>query len=387
MPTPGPVPREALEYFRAKGFKPSFDYRDVWQKEHATAFTVAKAMQLDVLSAIRDAVDQSMAKGETFRQFQKDLQPTLEKKGWWGRKDVVDPKTGEKVSAQLGSPRRLKVIHRANIRSNRAAGQHERAQRTKRALPYFIYLLGPSEVHREHHVAIAGTILPVDDPFWDVHYPPNGWGCKCHLRQITRKEADRRGGVSDPPEVEMVEWLNKRTGQVELIPEGVDPAWATNPGKARQESALKTLGQKAISAKSDLASGVIRSHLNDAAFEAWIKAPKGNYPVAAMSDASMTAIKAKQRVVWLSKDTVTKQKRNHPELTAADYRLLPDLVDQGTIIQDGQRTLVFFMASGQLYKSVIKTTDTGGGNFLTSLIRTNQSELKRIQKKGRVLRP
>lgn len=387
MPDAGPVPREALEFFRAKGFSPAFDYRDVWQDEHAIAFTVAKAMQMDVLVSIRDAVDDALANGKTFEQFKKDLTPELQRRGWWGVKNMVDPKTGEKLPAKLGSPRRLKTIYRANMRSARAAGQYERAQRTKRALPYFLYQLGPSEVHREEHSKLEGTILPVDDPFWDVYYPPNGWGCKCHLRQITKREADRRGGVSETPEVEMVEWVNKRTGKTERIPEGVDPAWATNPGKARQETALKTLGQKAITAKQELSGGIIRTHLNDNGFESWLNKPKGNYPVAAMSDSSMAAIKANQRVVWLSSETVKKQLRNHPELTVDDYRIMPDLIDQGTIIRDRNRFFVFFTVQDRLYKSAIKTTETGDGNFLESLIRTSEEELNRLKNKGRILRP
>jgi hypothetical protein len=381
------VPREALEYFRLKGLKPGFDYRDVWQKEHAASFTVAKAMKLDVLTAIRDAVDDSLANGKTFTQFQKDLQPELEKKGWWGKKDVVDPKTGAKVNAQLGSPRRLKVIYRANGRSNRAAGQFERAQRTKRALPFFIYLLGPSEVHRKHHVEIAGTILPVDHPFWDTHFPPNGWGCKCHIRQITKREAEKRGGQSPDPEIEMEEFVNTRTGEVTLSPTGISPAWATNPGKARMEIALKSLGEKAISAPEQLAGEVIKEHMNGDSFPLWLKTPEGNYPVAAMSNASMNAIQAKQRVVWLSKESFEKQQRRHPELTADDYRVIPRLIDQGTIIQDGERTLVFFESGDVWYKAAVKTTGDGGGNFLTSFIRTGPKELARIQKKGRVVRP
>lgn len=387
MPNAGPVPREALEFFRAKGFRPAFDYRDVWQDEHAIAFTVAKAMQMDVLVSIRDAVDGAIVNGKTFEQFKKDLTPELQKRGWWGVKNMIDPKTGEKLPAKLGSPRRLKTIYRANMRSARAAGQYERAQRTKRALPYFLYQLGPSEVHREEHAKLEGIILSVDDPFWDVHYPPNGWGCKCHLRQITRREADRRGGVSPTPQVDRVEWINKRTGKVETIPDGVDPAWATNPGKARQDSALKTLGQKAITTKQELSSGVIRSHLKDSVFSDWLKKAKGSYPVAVLSDDSMAAIKANQRIVWLSAETVNKQLRNHPELNVDDYRVIPDLIDQGTIIKGRDRTLVFFGFKDRLYKSVIKTTQTGDGSFLTSLIRTSEKELNRLKKKGRILRP
>ena len=173
---PGPPPKEALEFFRAKGWKLGFDYRDVWLREHAAAFTVAKVMSMDILGDIRGAVDDALAEGKTFRQFQKELTPVLQKKGWWGRKEVVDPQTGKRRLAQLGSPRRLRVIYNANLRAARAAGQWERAQRRKRAMPFLLYRLGPSEKHRPEHVAWAGTLLPVDDPWWDAHYPPNGWG-------------------------------------------------------------------------------------------------------------------------------------------------------------------------------------------------------------------
>lgn len=242
-PQAGPPPQEALDYFRSKGLAVGFDYRDVWRQEHAVAFTVAKAMTYDVLTAIRGEVDRALAEGRTYREFEKDMIPRLQQLGWWGKQNMIDPKTGLPVKAQLGSPRRLKTIYRANLRTARAAGQWERAQRTKEALPYFEYLLGPSERHRDEHAAIAGTILPVDDPFWDSHYPPNGWGCKCHLRQITRQEATRKGGESHRPNVPEREWLNKRTGEVERLPQGIDPGWDTSPGKARAEQANRKLDQ------------------------------------------------------------------------------------------------------------------------------------------------
>ena len=173
--TPTP-PKEALEFFRNKGFKIGFDFRDVWREEHATAFTVAKAMSIDVLESIRGELDKALAEGRTFRRFQQDLTPTLQKLGWWGTKPLTDPKTGKTVPARLGSPRRLRTIYRTNLRTARAAGQWERAQRTKQTHPFLIYLLGPSEVHRVLHVQWHGTVLPIDDPWWKTHLPPNGWG-------------------------------------------------------------------------------------------------------------------------------------------------------------------------------------------------------------------
>ena len=152
----GPPPKEALRFFRAKKLKPGFDYRDVWREEHATAFTVAKAMEADVLTDIRQGLDQALAGGKTFRQFQAELTPRLQEAGWWGRKEVVDPVTGKRVSAQLGSPRRLRTIYRANMRTARGAGQWERARRTVKARPYAVYRLGPSREHRPEHVAWEG---------------------------------------------------------------------------------------------------------------------------------------------------------------------------------------------------------------------------------------
>ncbi|MGQ1889142.1 phage head morphogenesis protein [Thermophagus sp. OGC60D27] len=43
---------------------------------------------------------------------------------------------------------------------------------------------------RNSHAALNGTIRPIDDPFWDSHYPPNGWGCRCDVVQ-TDKPANK----------------------------------------------------------------------------------------------------------------------------------------------------------------------------------------------------
>ncbi|MBK1868264.1 phage minor head protein [Aestuariivirga sp. YIM B02566] len=224
---------EVMRFFEEKSLRPSFNWRDVWGEEHAHAFTVAKSAGFDILTDVRGAVADALREGKTFETFQAELEPILRGKGWWGKKKLIDPKTGELVDAQLGSARRLRVIYEANVRSARAAGQWERAQRTKAALPYFEYRLGPSERHRPHHVEKAGIILPIDDPFWDEWFPPNGWGCKCWLRQISRSAASAAGGVSARPIVPRRRYENTRRGIVEELPVGIDPGWQTSPGKGR----------------------------------------------------------------------------------------------------------------------------------------------------------
>ncbi|MGH8530638.1 MAG: phage minor head protein, partial [Nevskiales bacterium] len=102
-------PAEAIAFFRAKGYKIGFDWRDVYQAEHQNSFTVAKAMQIELLQDIRGELQKSLADGTTFEQFQTALKPKLVARGWWGRAQMTDPKTGETKEVQLGSTRRLKT--------------------------------------------------------------------------------------------------------------------------------------------------------------------------------------------------------------------------------------------------------------------------------------
>jgi SPP1 gp7 family putative phage head morphogenesis protein len=253
------IPKEALAYLKNKSLKPAFSYKDVWHEEHAAAFTVAKAMQLDVLSDLHTAVVDAMEKGQSFESFKKNIKPLLQQKGWWGKKEMTGPLTGKTVNAQLGSDRRLKTIYRVNMRSAYQKGQYERTMASG-LHPYLMYRIGPSARHRKEHESWDGLILPKDDPWWDSHFPPNGWGCKCYTRAVTeaRKKQyegegiptaprlDGTGGGNAPaktkaPPVKYKTYFNERKGTVEQVPEGVDPAFNWNQGKAGNNIALQKL--------------------------------------------------------------------------------------------------------------------------------------------------
>lgn len=237
-------PKEAVSFFRQKGYKVGFDYRDVWQEEHQGAFTVAKAMQIDLLRDIRAHVDEALDSGVPFDKFRKELQPRLMERGWWGRAPMQDPNTGEVKEVQLGSPRRLKVIYDTNLRTSHAEGQWQRIQETKADFPYLIYDANNSESPRLEHASWDGLVLPVDDPFWRAHTPIKAWGCKCRVRQMTQRMVDRRGlAVGESPKVPTYEYVNKRTGEQQMVPKGVDPEFNYAHGGRRQNLA-KMFGGK-----------------------------------------------------------------------------------------------------------------------------------------------
>lgn len=222
----GPPPEEALEFFKAKELRPAFSYRDVWRQEHDTAFTVAKVLERDLLADIQKSLADALANGTTFEAWAQGIRGTFEQSGW------------ADYGTEAQTPRRLKTIFDTNMRMARAVGQEERIQRTKRALPYLAYELGPSRVHRDEHVGWEGTVLPVDDPWWQTHSPPLGYGCRCWRRQLTRSQAEELG-ISEPPEEQLVDWTDPRTGETEQVPAGVDPSFAYPRTQAAREQALE----------------------------------------------------------------------------------------------------------------------------------------------------
>lgn len=73
------------------------------------------------------------------------------------------------------------------------------------------------------------------------------------MRQISRREATRRGGESRRPPLRRRTWVNRRTGEEERVPAGIDPGWDTNPGaEARKAGAQKALREKRAAANAAL---------------------------------------------------------------------------------------------------------------------------------------
>lgn len=274
------IPKQALDYIKNKKLHPAFSYKDVWNEEHAAAFTVAKAMQIDVLSDIKTAVEKAIENGTTFEQFKKELKPTLMQKGWWGKKEMTDPLTGRPVNAQLGSDRRLKTIYSTNLRSAYQKGQYDRTMESD-LHPYLMYRIGASVHHREQHLRWNNLILPKDDPLWNSIFPPNGYGCKCYTVAVTqaRKEKYEHDGVpaynpdtqktvrvpvqTTAPKPNYKNYFNERKGTLERIPQGITPGFNWNQGQAgRVIPVLQECLKKAQNEMPEAVDAVIKTLQN-----------------------------------------------------------------------------------------------------------------------------
>jgi SPP1 gp7 family putative phage head morphogenesis protein len=245
------APKAALKFFRGKGLKTSFSWQDVWKEEHDAAFTVAKMADVDLLSDVRNAVDAAIANGETLQEFSKKLKPTLVERGWWGQAMMVDPLTQEEKEVQLGSARRLDTIFRTNMQTAYAAADLDRYDETKDDAPYLMYDAVDDKRTRPLHHAWDSTVLRGDDPWWQSHRPPNGFNCRCSTVQLSDADLRAMGKSVDtaPPVVER-QYVNKRTGEIEKIPVGIDPGFNYNPGASRSSMLKQRLDDKVAAFKA-----------------------------------------------------------------------------------------------------------------------------------------
>lgn len=232
-------PKNAFEAFSERGLlKPTFNWWDVWQQEHSNGFMVAGVAEQDVLKLIRDNVESALRNGTSFNDFEKALKPALQAKGWWGDVVITDPNTGEQRITRFDE-NRLRLILDTNLRQSNAAGRWQAAQRSKARRPYLMYRTMRDERVRISHQAWDGVVLPVDHPWWDTHFPPNGWRCRCRAISLSERDLERyrRDGfkiITEPPQGGTVRYLDKRTGLEAEVPAGIDPGFAYNAGKARQ---------------------------------------------------------------------------------------------------------------------------------------------------------
>lgn len=376
-------PADVLDYFRAKKLSPAFSWLDVFGQEHAHAFTVAKAVDADVLAAFRGTIDDAIARGLGYDEWAQELEPKLRSLGWWGRRTVEDDVTGARKPVDFSSPRRLQNIFWSNMRAARAAGQWDRAQATKDVLPFFLYVETTADDPREEHLDWVGTVLPIDHPFWDTHFPPNGWGCQCAVRQIGRVEAKRLGGVSPDPVVETRTFENHRTGERIQVPRGIDAGWHTNPGRSRGIGLARVLAAKLSRIEDPLLRALaVEAIVLSAQFVRLIAgklAKRQALPVAAL-DRPPTG--AASSVALLSSETAIKQLAKHPEVIGRHYEQLPGFLRTAERVEAGRVTHFIGTLDDRPWHLVIKRTGAGDALYVTTFHRIKAEDLARIRRQA-----
>lgn len=241
---------EAVTYLQdRRRLTPTYSWQDLWHEEHGEQFTVSRLTRLDLLQAVQDGITKSVHGDLQRRDWMRDTKSLLKEAGWWGDVGVTDPATGDALTTRFDNLR-LKLIFDVNTRMAYNGGYWERTWRNRATHPYVEYLTMGDDKVRPEHRRWNKLVLPVDHPFWATHWPPNGFRCRCRVRSMTAAEFERRMKAGDitgiAPEDVTIEWVNKRTGEVSQIPEGIQPGFDYNPGlkKTIRDGLLKVGLQK-----------------------------------------------------------------------------------------------------------------------------------------------
>lgn len=384
------TPPEITRYFEQKSLRPAFSWQDVWGQEHAYAFTVAKAVDLELLMLFKTSIQRAIDKGEGFESWREKLVPELQRLGWYGKRKVDDP-TGawDSKIVDFSKPRRLETIFWSNVRAARAAGQWQRIQRTKAGLPYLLYVRTTSAEPRQEHLAWVGIILPVDDPFWSTHFPPNGWHCKCSVRQITRFEydklKDKDGYSTDAPAIEERVFTNDRTGEITRVPVGVDPGWHTNPGLARVKTLVDNVAGRLESAGEEAARARVAEIVNSPAPKLLLglSGPRFDMPVA-VSGALRESWKASSSIIAVSNEVMRRKIDKHAPVDVDSFARVQQIVDEGEEIDEGRgqsRRSVVARIDGAWWKLALAKTQRGYMRIATFL-RVRSHEVERLKRRA-----
>ncbi len=239
---------DAIAFFRQKVQLPTRKWDDLWQGMHSRAFVVAGATKAELLSDLHGAVDRAISKGTTLAGFRRDFDGIVQKHGW---------------NYKGGRGWRSAIIYDTNLSVAYAAGHH-RAMTDPAVLaarPYWRYLPSSAANPRMAHRKWYNLVLRYDDPFWQTHRPPNGWGCHCGLTTATAREIEQlsreeAGGPypiqTEAQPLETYDHVNKKTGEISRVPVGIDPGWDYNPGEAAWGRRLsKKVGDEYAAMKND----------------------------------------------------------------------------------------------------------------------------------------
>lgn len=193
-------PEKAIDYFNKKvalGPRKHWDWTDTMIHAHDRVFVVAKATSIDIVKDIQSELSKSLQEGIPYQDFANNIIPKLKERGWWGSIDAENKDRGIVKPIRVDH-RRLRNIYNTNVKTAYAAGRYERMKEEADIAPYWRYVAVPkgagNKNPRVEHAALHNLVFRHDDPFWQTHYAPNGWGCHCTVVNMTKRALEKKFG-------------------------------------------------------------------------------------------------------------------------------------------------------------------------------------------------
>ncbi len=174
---------EAAEHFGKKAALTSEAFDRLTDEAKAHAFKVAGMHKARLIQRARDVVHKAIRDGTPFREVRLKLLALFDTDG-------VPPPALSRL--------RLAFTQNGQQAYNDARREALDDPEIAAAFPFRMYLtVGNGRPGfrgvRPEHAALHGLVFTWDDPFWDAHTPPWGFGCRCFFRPLTRGQVKRMG--------------------------------------------------------------------------------------------------------------------------------------------------------------------------------------------------
>jgi hypothetical protein len=225
--------QEQSDFLRAKLDLPTERWDDIETAAHDRAFIVAGAQKADLLADLHAEVVRAIESGEGLESFRKRFFKIVEANGWTGW-------TGEGTKG--GRAWRSRVIYETNLLTSYSAGRLR--QLKEGGFTHFLYKHSElSAKPRPEHLAWDGLVLEAGHAFWQTHYPPNGWGCRCRVVGVMSPEEAR--DLGGRPDKRLPMGWDEPVGPGGE-PAGIDKGWSYQPGGNTDTSLREMVEAKLI---------------------------------------------------------------------------------------------------------------------------------------------
>lgn len=167
---------QAVNFFRNKIPITKEEYKKLDEKYKNLAFTIANYSNINLLNEIYNLLLTSIEEGYSLNSFKELLNTCLIDFGYDKENDY-----------------KIDLIFRNSIQTAFQVGHYERGIEGVAYRPYWQYDAIDDDDTRPEHKALDGKVFRVDDPFWNVWYPPNGHRCRCTVKFLSKREVENKG--------------------------------------------------------------------------------------------------------------------------------------------------------------------------------------------------
>lgn len=157
------------------------------------AFKVAGVECAETLAMLKIEAEKAFTQGITFQSWKENIRLQ---------------------GFESDNPHHLKTNFNMAIAGATASARWKDIWELRNILPYLRYQTMEDPAVRDDHARLNGYVKKVTDPWWQKNYPPNDWGCRCGVVQLSEKQAQKEPLFGqEPPDISIGKDFSTNVGE------------------------------------------------------------------------------------------------------------------------------------------------------------------------------